>query len=227
MIVSTGASTLDEVARAAAWLQGGPPGGPPLRGGSSSVAWLQCVSSYPTPDEHAAIRSMEAIRTVVRGPVGYSDHTTGVDTGAVAAALGATVLEKHLTWSKQAAGPDHAASLEPAEFRVYASMAREEGVMRDWMGGGGGGCMPVREDVRWGPPQKRVLDCEREVRKLSRQSVVSTRALRPGDVLRSQDLAIKRPGTGIEPWRLNDLPGKIMKREVQADWPLSEDDVQW
>src|SRR5262249_46223238 len=85
MIASTGASTLDEDARAATWLRCSHT----LGGAPSSVAWLQCVSSYPTPDEHAAIRAMDAIRAVVNGPVGYSDHTTGVDTGAVAAALGA------------------------------------------------------------------------------------------------------------------------------------------
>lgn len=217
MIVSTGAATLEEVSRAASWLT------PTARDGR--VAWLQCVSSYPTPDGHAAIRAMEAIRAAVRGPVGYSDHTTGVDTGAVAAALGAAVLEKHFTWSKSAPGPDHAASLEPAEFRFYASMAREEGLMRDWMGGGGR--MPTREDPRWGPPVKQVLECEREVRKLSRQSVCSTRALRAGDAVRAEDLTIKRPGTGIEPWRLNEVIGRQVKRDVESDSPISEEAVQW
>jgi sialic acid synthase SpsE len=211
MIVSTGAATLDEVARAADWLA-------PYAG---RVAWLQCVSSYPTPDEDAAIRAMEALRTVVHGPVGYSDHTTGVDTGAVAAALGAAILEKHFTWSKGAPGPDHAASLEPSEFRAYASMAREEGVMRDWMAGR----MPVREDPRWGPPEKRVLECEREVRRLSRQSLVSTRALRAGDVVSAADITIKRPGTGIEPWRFEEVVGRKLARAVERDWPIAEEDV--
>lgn len=211
MIVSTGAATLDEVVRASQWLA-------PAR---DRVAWLQCVSCYPTPDPDAAIRAMEPIRAAVSAPVGYSDHTTGVDTGAIAASLGAAMLEKHLTWNKRAPGPDHAASLEPAEFRVYASMAREEGVMREWAAGR----LPVREDPRWGAPEKRVLDCEREVRKLSRQSIVSTRALRAGEIIRAHDLTIKRPGTGIEPWRIDEVIGRKLRRDVEADWPLVQEDV--
>ena len=214
LIVSTGASTPDEIARAAAWLS--------QAGASARTAWLQCVSSYPTPDEHANLRAMDAIRAVVGdNPVGYSDHTTAVDTGAVAASLGAAVLEKHFTWSKQARGPDHAASLEPAEFRVYASLARDEGLMRDWMSGK----MPTREDPRWGPPTKQVLDCEREVRKFSRQSLCSTGPLRAGETIILDSLTIKRPGTGLEPWRRDEILGRRLARDVEPDWPITEEDV--
>ncbi|MEX2218481.1 MAG: N-acetylneuraminate synthase family protein [Phycisphaerales bacterium] len=213
MIVSTGASYLNEVSRAAGW----------LREAAGRTAWLQCVSSYPARDEDASILAMEDLRTAVDGPVGYSDHTTGVDTGAVAAALGASVLEKHLTWSTQAPGPDHAASLEPDELRAYAALAREEGLMRDWMAG----TMPTREDPRWGSGRKEVLPCEEDVRRLSRQSLVTTRALRPGDKLREEDIAIKRPGTGVEPWRLEEFLRKAVIRKVPANWLLSEDDVAW
>ena len=93
--------------------------------------------------------------------------------------------------------------------------------MRDWMSGR----MPTREDARWGPPQKRVLDCEREVRRLSRQSLVSTRALSAGEVLRERDLTIKRPGTGIEPWRLEETIGSRLARDVEKDWPIEEKDL--
>jgi N,N'-diacetyllegionaminate synthase len=213
LIVSTGASTMSEVHRAAGW----------LRAAAARTAWLQCVSCYPTPDEDASILAMQDLRTAVDGPVGYSDHTTGVDTGAVAAALGADMLEKHLTGSRAAAGPDHAASLEPAEFRAYAAKAREEGSMREWMDGH----LPAREDPRWGPAQKRLLPCEEDVRRLSRQSLVTARPLRNGDELREQDIAIKRPGTGVEPWRLDEFLRKTVIRKVSANRLLSEDDVAW
>jgi N,N'-diacetyllegionaminate synthase len=213
LIVSTGAAAMNEIERAASW----------LRAAAGRTAWLQCVSCYPTRDEDASILAMEDLRTAVEGPVGYSDHTTGVDTGAVAAALGAAVLEKHLTWSRVAPGPDHSASLEPAELRVYSAKAREEGIMRDWMSGE----VPTRPDPRWGPAQKRILPCEEDVRRLSRQSLVATRHLGPGDKLREEDIAIKRPGTGVGPWRLEDFLRKTIIRKVSANRLLSEDDVAW
>lgn len=203
--VSTGAATIDEVSRAAGWLK-------PAR---DRVAFLQCVSSYPTRDEDASIGAMAALSRVWDGPIGYSDHTIGVDTGAVAAVHGATILEKHFTWSKGAAGPDHAASLEPAEFRAYATLARDESAMKAWMGR-----VPLGTDPRVGPAEKRVLACEQDVRRLSRQSLVARRDLPAGHVLAAGDLTIKRPGTGIEPWRLNEVIGRRLRTAAEHDMPL-------
>lgn len=204
-IVSAGAATIEEVARAARWLA-------PAR---DRVAFLQCVSSYPTRDADASIRGMQAIARVWAGPVGYSDHTTGVDTGAVAAVHNAAMLEKHFTWSKHAAGPDHAASLEPSEFRAYATLARDESAMKAWMGK-----VPTSPDLRLGPDEKVVLACEQDVRRLSRQSIVARRDLPHGHVLTLEDLTIKRPGTGIEPWRLSEVVGCRLRLDVEADLPL-------
>lgn len=211
LIVSTGAATSDEVARAAAWLS-------PAR---DRTAFLQCVSSYPTRDCDASIGGMAAIARVWRGPVGYSDHTTGVDTGAVAAVRGAAILEKHFTWSKRAPGPDHAASLEPAEFRAYATLARDESAMKSWMGS-----VPLTDDPRVGPEEKRVLACEQDVRRLSRQSLVARRDLPPGHVLAREDLTIKRPGTGLEPFRLDEVVGRRLRTAVEADMPLTVSAVE-
>jgi N,N'-diacetyllegionaminate synthase len=212
LIVSTGASRLEEVQRAAGWLRG-----------RAEVAMLQCVSCYPTPREHAAIRAMEALRAALPDgtPVGYSDHTPDVDTGAIAAAYGAQILEKHFTYSRRAPGPDHAASLEPAEFRAYAALARDESAMRGWAGA----ALPLPDDPRLGPPSKRVLDCELDVRRVSRQSIIAARALPAGHILAPEDLTIKRPGVGIEPWRLEELPGRALRRDVAADTPLVPEDV--
>lgn len=216
MLVSTGAATLDECARAVGWLS-------PALG---RTLLLQCVSSYPTAPEDASIAAMADLARLpgYMNPVGYSDHTREVDTGAVAVNFTpcpAVVLEKHLTYSRSAPGPDHAASLEPAEFRQYATLARDESQMRVWMGS-----PPTRlSDRRLGDGVKRVLPCEQDVRRLSRQSVVSARVIRKGERLGVADLAIKRPGTGIEPWRLDEVIGRLAARDIDADVPLVAEDL--
>lgn len=215
MIVSTGAATLEECARAVQWLQ------PAI----TRVAMLQCVSSYPCEPADASIAAMTPISRLpdFLGPVGYSDHTTGIDTGAIAVncpGCPAQILEKHLTYSRSAQGPDHAASLEPAEFRQYATLARDESQMRIWMNGG-----PIRPDPRYGPEEKRVLACERDVRAVSRQSLVAARPLPRGHRIAREDLTIKRPGTGLEPWLLDDTIGRRTSRAVEGDMPLTAEDL--
>jgi N,N'-diacetyllegionaminate synthase len=244
LIVSTGASTLEEVARAVGWLQAVPHGELPhpenmkvacsagslerpphrlFRTARGRLALLQCVSCYPTRAEDAAIGGMVALAKIpgFEGPVGYSDHTVEVDTGAAAARLGACILEKHMTWCRSASGPDHGASLEPAEFRAYASLARDESVMRVWMGERA----PAEHDRRWGAFEKHVLECERDVRRVSRQSVTAVRDLPAGHVLTREDMTFKRPGTGVEPWRLDEMLGRRLARSVSADMPLTDEDV--
>lgn len=117
LIVSTGASTMEEVERAVGWIG--------ACGARERTGVLQCVSSYPTSLEQAALGGIEAIRGAVGGVVGYSDHTADVRTGAWSVAWGAEVLEKHLTYDRGAAGPDHAASLDPAMFKDYCRAVRD------------------------------------------------------------------------------------------------------
>jgi N,N'-diacetyllegionaminate synthase len=212
LIVSTGAATLDEVNRAAGW----------LTHAKDRLAFLQCVSCYPTRREDAAIRAMEPIAAATGLPIGYSDHTRETDSGAVAANLGAVILEKHFTYDKHAKGPDHAASLEPAEFRAYATLARDESNLRSWTAAR----VPPKEDVRWGPPEKRILECERDVRHVSRQSITAARELRACAVLGRGDLCFKRPGSGLEPWLLHEVLGRRLARDVGVDMPLTAQDVQ-
>jgi N,N'-diacetyllegionaminate synthase len=213
MIVSTGAAEASEVERAVGW----------LRACWGRMAILQCVSAYPTEPRDAAIGGVSALRGIAGfpGPIGYSDHTPQADTGGLAATIGAEILEKHLTYDRAAPGPDHAASLGPAEFRAYAAMARDEGAMR----ASASGRVPLSDDPRYGPIRKRVLDCERDVRRVSRQSVTTTRPLPAGHVLGESDLTIKRPGTGIEPWRLTELIGRRVARGVDANMPVMEGDL--
>lgn len=196
LIISTGAATIHEVSRAVEWV------GP----AHDRVAVLQCVSSYPTPLEHAALGGIAALRDELAIPVGYSDHTQGVETGALAVAAGACILEKHLTLDRGARGPDHAASMDPEQMKRYVAMAREA----------------------WsivGPAKKQVLPIEADVRGVSRQSLVAARDLASGQRIGASDVIIKRPGSGIAPFRLNEIVGKQVVRAIAADTVITDADI--
>ena len=212
LVVSTGASTLDEVARARDW----------LRGAHDRLALLHCVSAYPTPLEAAALAGCEAIAAVWDGPVGYSDHTSENNTATLLAPLGVSVFEKHLTYSTSAAGPDHAASLNPADFARYVELTRGAFGTEDGLDAVSEARLHEPFATYFGPPEKRVLECERDVREVARQSIVPVRALPAGHVARREDLTFKRPGTGIEPWRIGEVVGRELAGAAEADAPLPE-----
>ena len=195
MIVSTGASTIDEVTRASGWLDTA----------RDRVCVLQCVSAYPTSTEDAALSGIADVARSTGLPTGYSDHTREIATGALAVVAGACALEKHVTHDRGASGPDHKASLAYDEFRTYAELAREASKMTS--------------------EGKRVLEAERDVRSASRQSVVSARAIREGEHIKRGMLAIKRPGTGVEPWAIDEVVGRTAARRIEADMPITFEDL--
>jgi len=137
-------------------------------------------------------------------PVGYSDHTTLTAAGAIAAAAGAVVVEKHITYDRAAAGPDHSASADPQQFGRYVKLIREADALR-------------------GAARKCVLDIERDVRAVSRQSLVLRRALRAGDVVGAADVTVQRPGTGISAAVLEDVVGRRVLRPLPAGTMLQWD----
>jgi N-acetylneuraminate synthase/N,N'-diacetyllegionaminate synthase len=194
LILSTGGATIEEIERAMVWVEGHP------------HALMQCVSAYPAPDEAASLGGIGLLARLTDQPVGYSDHTQAVDAGALAVAAGACILEKHLTLDRGAAGPDHAASLEPPDFAEYVRLAR-----RAWRMHAGSA--------------KHVLPIEEDVRRVSRQSITAVRDLPPGHVIAAGDLAFKRPGGGIEPWRHDEIIGRTLVRPVAADTPMTDADV--
>lgn len=206
LIVSTGAASREEVQRAVRWLA-------PAR---DRLAILQCVSSYPTPPEHAAVAAVADIADLFAGPVGYSDHTTQVDTGALAVTFGARVLEKHLTLDRTLPGPDHAASIEPAELAEYVRLCQ---LAYD------GQWHADRNDPRLGPPTKFMLPIEADVRQVARRSIVAARDLPAGHTLTMTDLAFKRPAGGLEPWQADVLLGKRLEFPIDADRAILPNDV--
>jgi sialic acid synthase SpsE len=139
-------------------------------------------------------------------PVGYSDHTPATHTGALAVMAGAVVLEKHLTHDRSAPGPDHAASLDPAGMRAYVAAVREAQRALGFRG-------------------KAVTAIERDVRRVSRQSVCVVRDLPAGHVLSASDLTVKRPGTGLAPGALGGVVGQSLARAVSANDLLSAEDL--
>lgn len=187
MLVSTGTCTMDELGPAAALLRGHDAGG----------ALLHCVSSYPTPMDGAELAGIGAMADGLNLAIGYSDHTPGLETGALAVAAGAVVLEKHLTHDRSADGPDHAASLDPKCFAAYVANVRNAQLI-----------MGLRA--------KRVTELERDVRAVSRQSVCATRDLSAGRVLKAEDLTVKRPGTGVPAAELEAVVGRRLSRAVKA-----------
>ncbi|MEO1130327.1 MAG: N-acetylneuraminate synthase family protein [Planctomycetota bacterium] len=199
LIISTGASTLGEVERALTWLT-------PIR---DRLAVLQCVSSYPTSPEDASLDGIAALEDIVDGPVGYSDHCTGVLVGGDAVEAGAAILEKHLTYDTRATGPDHAASLDPASFHTYVEIARSR----------------IHGATRH-VGEKRLLPAEHDVRTVSRQSLTTARPIAAGQTIDPGDLTIKRPGTGIEPFRLNEIIGRVTRSALEADVPLVDEHLQ-
>lgn len=238
MIVSTGASTLDEVVRAVGWLDD-------VR---DRLAVLQCVSSYPAPD--MALGGIKAIRDATGLPVGYSDHSKDPKSSKLATALGGCILEKHITYDRNAPGPDHTASITELGLKRYIEQAQHhrclghvaEQAYADEVSKLGDGkllkeyffdhvhpgahpsWMAVYAAATY-PIEKRVLDCERDVREVSRQSVVTTRAIAPGETITREMLTIKRPGTGILAYRLDEVIGSVAKREIEHDVPVVEEDL--
>jgi N-acetylneuraminate synthase/N,N'-diacetyllegionaminate synthase len=189
IILSTGMSTLDEVAQALAAI--GDVADVP-------VAILHCVSAYPAPVGEVNLRAMDALRDRFGRPVGLSDHTLGLEIALAAVARGAVIVEKHLTLNKNLPGPDHRASLEPAEMTALVRGIRNI-------------------EAALGDGVKRPMPSELDTLRVARKSLVAARALRAGEELVKDAVAVKRPGTGISPAELERALGRRVRRDLAAD----------
>lgn len=214
LIVSTGMASLADVEAALAVLAYGrttPQGDPThailrdayaeaARDGRlrDDVTLLHCTSSYPAPPTDVHLRAMDTLAGAFGVPVGYSDHTLGTTVAVAAAARGATVIEKHLTLDRRRPGPDHAASLEPAELAELAEALRtvEQAL-------GSGVKYPTAGEV--------------DTITAARRSIVAARPIRAGQLLTAKDLRTARPGTGRSPMDLWQLIGRHADRDYAAD----------
>ena len=196
-IVSTGMSSLEEVRRAVRFFT--------ERGLGAAV--LQCTSQYPAPPEQVNLRAMRTLATELGVPAGFSDHTRGDHVAVAAVAMGARIVEKHFTLSRALPGVDHAASLEPDEFRTMVDRIREV-------------------EAALGSGEKTVQDCERANLVPMRKSLVAARDIPTGTVLTAADLAAKRPGDGMPPDRLESVLGRRAAKNIARDEQLSEDALE-
>jgi N-acetylneuraminate synthase len=189
LILSTGMSTLAEVEEAVRVLE---------TAGATKLTLLHCVTEYPAPFEQVNLRAMQTLRSAFGLPVGYSDHTPGIEIAVAAVALGAEVVEKHFTLDRSLPGPDHSASLEPQELRQMVEAIRHV-------------------EAALGTGIKAPAPCELPNLPIARKSLVAARPLSAGHRLEQGDLDIKRPGNGIAPKLLPELTGRTLRVSLSKD----------
>ena len=189
VVLSTGMSILDEVGAALEALKSN---------GSGSVTLLHCNTEYPTPMRDTNLRAMLTLRDAFHCDVGYSDHTLGIEVPIAAAALGASVIEKHFTLDRNMEGPDHRASLEPEEL---AAMVR--------------GIRGV--ELALGSGVKEPSESERKNIAIVRKSIVALTAIKKGELFTEGNITTKRPGNGISPMRWFEVLGTRAARDFQKD----------
>ena len=199
VLLSTGMCTLEEVKESVAAI---------CEEGCKQLILLHAITSYPTHPENVNLRAMQTLMREFPGiDVGYSDHTLGPIACIAAAAMGARVLEKHFTYDKNAAGPDHQLSADPAELKEIVDAVRTFEIMR-------------------GTGVKEPAESERITRLNNRKSIVLLRSVKAGEPITLEHLAVKRPGMGIPPKFLAELPGRVVRRDMSAEEVLTWEDLQ-
>lgn len=189
IVMSTGMCEMEEIHEALAVLE---------ENGAGEVTLLHCNTEYPTPYEDVNLLAMLQMREVFDRPVGYSDHTRGIEVPIAAAALGAVVLEKHFTLDKTMEGPDHRASLDPAELKAMVTAVRH-----------------IEQSL--GDGIKRRTASETKNINAARKSIVAAVPIHRGEAFTVDNLAVKRPGGGKNPMTWNQVIGQTAQRDYQTD----------
>lgn len=189
VILSTGMAEMDEIGAAINVLE---------ENGTNDITILHCTTEYPAPIEDVNLRVMETLRKSFRYPVGYSDHTQGIEVDLAAVAMGATVIEKHFTLDRTLPGPDHKASLEPSELKSMIDGIR-------------------KIEMALGSCEKKPSEIEIKNREVARKSIVAKRLIKAGELLTEDNLTTKRPGNGLNPMRWNDVLGTSAVRDFEED----------
>jgi N-acetylneuraminate synthase len=217
LILSTGMATLGEVEEALGVLAHGycrgeqPPGIAAFRAAwrdpaarqrlAQHVSLLHCTTEYPCPPGDVNLTAMAAMNAAFQLPVGYSDHTDGFEVSLAAVALGAGIIEKHLTLDRNAEGPDHAASLEPPDFKRMVSAIRNI-------------------EAALGDGVKAPKDSEVKNIPVARKSIVAARPLKAGETIGPDDITTKRPGSGRAPIEYWSLIGTKLTHDCDTEDPV-------
>lgn len=193
MVISTGMGNLAETEEAVRTIEAN--GNPPL-------AILHCVSDYPCDPADSNLRAMSTLRAAFGRPIGWSDHTLGYVTGLASVALGANLIEKHFTLDRNLPGPDHKASLEPAELKQFI---RDVRTVESAMGSG----------------IKRPTAAELDTAGVARRSLVVLRDVKAGERLHDGNCGARRPGNGMPPKMLNMVIGRTLATDLVAGTVLA------
>ncbi len=189
VILSTGMAQMQEIEDAIRVLESN---------GTRNIVLLHCTTEYPAPFGDVNLSAMKTLREKFGYPVGYSDHTQGIEVDLAAAALGAVVIEKHFTLNRELPGPDHPASLEPRELKAMVDGIR-------------------KVELAKGSGEKKPSEAELKNRSVARKSIVAKRNIKAGERLTADNITTKRPGTGISPMRWNEVLGTEAVRDFEED----------
>ncbi|MFH1394896.1 MAG: N-acetylneuraminate synthase [Candidatus Omnitrophota bacterium] len=191
IIISTGMSDFSEIEKAVEVL---------ITAGTllENIIILHCNTAYPTSYEDVNLKAIKGLRDFLKIPVGYSDHTMGIEVSIAAAALGAEVIEKHFTLDRNMPGPDHAASLEPGELKTMVNAIRN-----------------IEKSL--GNSEKRVSPSEEKNMTAVRKSITATGSIKKGEIFQDNNITAKRPGSGISPMQWDEVIGKKAKRDFEKD----------
>ncbi len=192
IIMSTGMCTLEEISEAVKVIKAI---------SSSKLTLLHCNTEYPTPFEDVNLKAMLTIAEKFNLDVGYSDHTRGLEAAVAAVALGATVIEKHFTYDKNAKGPDHAASLDPQELKQLVASIRNT-------------------EILLGKNDKTPSKSESKNIEIARKSIVASAKIKEGETLTTENITTKRPGNGISPMRWHEVLGSKAVKNFDEDEPI-------
>lgn len=197
IILSTGMSTLSEVEKAIEVIKS--------VNKNIDLSLLHCTTNYPCPYEEVNLQAMITLKEAFKLPVGYSDHTLGIEVPIAAVAMGARIIEKHFTLDRTLPGPDHKASLEPNELKQMVESIRN-----------------IEKSI--GDGLKKPNRSELEVMKVARKSLVVNKNIEVGQVLTFEDVEVKRPADGLKPEFLEVIIGKRLVRSKEEDQPLQWED---
>jgi sialic acid synthase SpsE len=197
ILLSTGMSNLGEIEKAVTIIQ---------KEGNSKIIILHCVAIYPPENKDLNLKNITMLQNTFGYPVGFSDHSLGFVAPLASVALGACVIEKHFTIDKDLPGWDHEISANPEEMKNIVE-----------------GSKKIYESL--GNFKRTVSKAEEEKKKVFRRSIVLNKNLKAEDIIREEDISLKRPGTGFSPDKIKFVVGRKLKRDFEADCLLTKDDI--
>ena len=189
IILSTGMATYEEVEKALALLN---------RHSQKDITVLHCISNYPAKYEEVNLRNMLTLGEKFGCKVGFSDHTVGNECAIAAAAMGATMIEKHVTLDKNANGPDHKASIDIPELTSLISAVRHV-------------------EMALGSFERQFSESQREISRVARKSLITKHPMKTGDIITKEDFCFKRPGIGFLPIEQDQVIGHRLLVDIEAD----------